>query len=155
MDIRNAGCFHPLGRGDRDILARQADDRLFQIIEGLFLQGGRQLGPNTGRHAVLGHDKSPPDTRDQFDHGVAVERVQATEFDHLRLDAVLDQFLGGSDGARDHARMGDDTKIAARPAQLGLSQVRALPSVELTLHGVQALVLDEDHGIGLPQCLAQ
>ena len=112
--------------------------------------GGKLRADAGERPALLDRDQ-PVGLLHRVDDGLGVERAQAPQVDHLGVDALLGQLLGGVQRLADHDREGRDGDVLAGALDLGLAdrqdEIGILRHVERL--AVEDLVLEEDHRIGI------
>jgi len=128
---------------DRHLARAQARDRRVELEEGLLLDARRDLGRKAAAAPALVDDERAMRARDRFEQRRGVERAQHAQVDHLRLDALGGEPLGGLERARQHPAVGDDREVAPGTAHRRAVD-RHRPGVlgELALHRVQAIVLE-------------
>jgi hypothetical protein len=86
--------------------------------------------------------------RHRFADRLPVQRAQRAQVDHLRLNAVVGQGVGGLQRSLDHREGGDDGDVRARATYGGSAELRRLAlAVELALARVERLVLKDHDGV--------
>src|SRR5436305_1130897 len=80
---------------------------------------GCDAGDHFRRHATprerFADAKQSPGARDRREHRGGIERLHATQIDHLELDALGAELLRDGERFMDHRAIGHDAEIAARP----------------------------------------
>jgi len=86
--------------------------------------------------------------RERGEHGGLVPRLKRAQVDNFSFDAVFCQRAGGRKRNIAHGAVGHDRRIAAgaRNVRLADRHIRQWLG-QLALHGIEALVLDDDDGI--------
>ena len=120
--------------------------RRVEPVERLLHHQRRDLRADAGeRPAFLDRDE-PVGLLDRVDDGLGVERAQGAQVDHLGLDALLRQLLGGRQRLADHERERGDRDVLAGAHDLGAAdrhdEVGVLGHVEAL--AVEDLVSEED-----------
>jgi hypothetical protein len=89
-------------------------------------------------------------------NGIEIERIEGSQIDDRRLDALGRESLGGVEDKMQLARISDDDQVSARAPDCCLAPGQwRRGKVDILYHRIERLVLDEDDGIGLGQRLAQ
>src|SRR4029077_14112772 len=129
-----------------------ADRWTIQIVEGLIRRDRNNLGAPAAEPRILLDGKEPVGLRDGAEDGLSVERHERAHIDNLAVDALFHlELLGSLESARHHQCQSTDGGILATPKNLGGTKtVDNLAVRHFALGGVERLVLEEDHRIGIP-----
>src|SRR5262245_26008787 len=137
-----------LGVRHRDVGAVHAPDRRVQPVEA----GLVDVRGEVGRHAALGpalvDDHGPAGRPHALRQALEVERAQRAWVDHVALDALLGELVGGGERDPDHPRVGDHRAVAAAAAdRRAPERHQVLLAADRPLLRVEALALEEDHRV--------
>ena len=100
---------------ERDRCERRADapDRRVELVERGCLHLRGDLGAEAAVHDRLVRDDEPVRPGDRLDDRLEVERNERARVDHLDLDPLGRELLGGGERLRDEARERDHGDVAA------------------------------------------
>ena len=135
--------------GDRHVGRAHPPDRGFQGVQAVFGHQGGDFGPHPAGHAGLLHDHQPPGLAHRGEDRGAVQRLEAHQIHHFQADAAGSKGLAQRQADRHHGRIGHHCHLVARRHHGLIQPQDELAGRHRTPLGVQPLVLDEDHGIGV------
>src|SRR3984885_6515135 len=137
---------------DRSVGRRHPADWLVKVEERFLLDGCRHLSPQGAVPGPPIQDNPPPGAPPRADDALHVERVQRAQVDHLALDVVSRELLGGVRGQDDAVPVGDHGHVRAGPDRSRRADRHQLVwPADLPAHPGQPLVHHEDDRIVDPQ----
>jgi hypothetical protein len=129
----------------RRVQAVQAAHRRVEVVEAALHHLSPDLGADAARRVGLVDDQQPTGLVDRGQDRVDVERRERARVDHLDLEAVLRQRVGGLERLRDHAADRDDARDRAVSGDRGLAERYEVLALRHRPAPVQErLVLKED-----------
>src|SRR6185503_18985344 len=148
---RQHGVFENIGCRQRNMRRRDADRRTIQIVKSLVGRDRNDLGAPPAEPRIFLDGEEPVRLPDRAEDGLRVERHERSHIDNLAIDAVfrLEPF-GGLERTRHHQCQSADGGILAAAKNLGGTEaVDNLAVRNFALGGIERLVLEENHRIGI------
>jgi hypothetical protein len=97
------------------------------------------------------NDDRPTGRPERVDERLAVERRERAEVDHLAVDALVGEFLGGDERRPGRGPVGDHRNVRALAADRRLAEgdLVVVDRDGLLVGAVEPLRLEHDHGVGV------
>ena len=102
--------------GDRGVLRGDPADRRVELVEDPLVDPVGDPGAEAAVRPVFLDDHGPVGLDDRVQERVEVERPDGAEVDHLGVDALGGELLGGGQGHLERSRVGDQGHVLARAA---------------------------------------
>ena len=141
-----------------NVVAGDALDRGEQVLEGVLVDAGDDLGGDAAGARAFVNDHAPAGLGDGRDERLGVHRRDREQVDHLGVDVVqVAQVFGGFERWPHHGPVGDQREVGALAHDPGLADGRRFRLLgDLLLEGpVDGLGLVEDHRVGIVDCGVQ
>ena len=122
-----------------------------RVLEGVLGDDCRDLAAEAAGERVLVDDEHLPGRPGGFEDGLLVERVEREQVDNRALDPLARELFGGSEGLVQHQAVGEHGEVVAAPrdARVADAVLRRRAVDFLADEAVGALVLEEEHGVGV------
>ena len=129
---------------------RDPQDGAVEVPERFLGDDRADLGAPAAQARVLLHGEQPAGLRHRSEDRGGVQRYQAAEVDDGHADALGRETVGRLQRPRHHQGQSHHGGIRSLPQHTGRSQlVDDLARGDLALRGVERLVLEQQHGIGI------
>ncbi len=150
--MRQEGLLQVLRVWRRHVVAVDADGRVVEVVEAALADLRHDLAGHAGKGPALVDDDDAAGLLHALDDAVDVEGADRAHIEHVRVNALLLELVGGLKAEVHRAAEGDERHVIALAAQVGLPEGDVvLLGRDVGLVAQHALALEEEDGIELAQ----